>query len=92
MSTKNRIQPTGSECNESGRAADEGTPLLHVPLSELDLTIANNETTDSYIDIAKGELKWLASSSSLTILTLFLQFSFNTANILVVGRLGAKEL
>ncbi|KAJ2091812.1 ethionine resistance protein [Coemansia sp. RSA 986] len=72
--------------------SDESTSLLHTPLSELDIAISKHDTSETYIHAAKREAKWIASSSSLTTLTLLLEFSFNTVNVLSVGHLGAKEL
>ncbi|KAJ1732647.1 hypothetical protein LPJ72_003305 [Coemansia sp. Benny D160-2] len=71
---------------------NEATPLLHTSLSELDIAISKNDTTESYFRAAKREFAWIASSASLTTLTLLLEMSFYTTNFLVVGRLGAKEL
>ncbi|KAJ1785084.1 hypothetical protein LPJ59_006219, partial [Coemansia sp. RSA 2399] len=92
MTTNSESQPhyireIDERCNST-----EATPLLRVSSSELDFLIAKHDTTDSYIHAAKNELKWMASSSSLTTLTLFLEYSFYTANVLAVGHLGAKEL
>ncbi|KAJ1890407.1 hypothetical protein LPJ81_005942, partial [Coemansia sp. IMI 209127] len=81
------IQEIDERCNST-----EATPLLHTPLSDLGILIAKHGATESYIHAAKNELKWMASSSSLTTLTLFLEYSFYTANVLAVGHLGAKEL
>ncbi|KAJ2084807.1 ethionine resistance protein [Coemansia sp. RSA 1813] len=84
-------QSTIGEIHE-GYENNETTPLLRGSLSELSLTIAKHDSAESYIHAAKKEIKWMASSSSLTILTLLLEFSFYTVNVLVVGHLGAKEL
>ncbi|KAJ2215862.1 hypothetical protein IW140_001434 [Coemansia sp. RSA 1813] len=87
QSQQSSIQETHESCG-----VDEATPLLHMPLSELDIAISKHDTSESYVYAAKREIKWIASSSSLTILTLLLEFSFYTANVLAVGHLGAKEL
>ncbi|KAJ2522299.1 ethionine resistance protein [Coemansia sp. RSA 1939] len=72
--------------------ASEATPLLHTSMSDVDIAIKNSDTTESYFQVAKEELKWIISSSTLTTLTLLLEFSFYTADVIVVGHLGAKEL
>ncbi|KAJ2659033.1 ethionine resistance protein [Coemansia sp. RSA 1200] len=71
---------------------NETTPLLQVRLSEIDLVIAKNDTTEPYIHASKRELKWMASNSSLVILNLVLQTSFFFVNVVSVGQLGAKKL
>ncbi|KAJ2513697.1 ethionine resistance protein, partial [Coemansia sp. RSA 1939] len=70
----------------------ETTPLLQTSLSQLDITITNNDTTEPYIHAARRELRWMASSSTLTILTNVLQSSFLFVNVISVGHLGAKTL
>ncbi|KAJ2509441.1 ethionine resistance protein [Coemansia sp. RSA 1939] len=72
--------------------SNEATPLLSTSLSDLDITIANNDTKEPYIMAAMREFRFIASKSSLTTLTLLLEFSFFTVNVLIVGHLGAKEL
>ncbi|KAJ2505094.1 ethionine resistance protein, partial [Coemansia sp. RSA 2049] len=72
--------------------SNEATPLLSTSLSDLDITIANNDTKEPYIMAAMREFGFIASKSSLTTLTLLLEFSFFTVNVLIVGHLGAKEL
>ncbi|KAJ2523429.1 ethionine resistance protein [Coemansia sp. RSA 1939] len=81
------VQEISERCDNS-----ETTPLLRASLSELDLTISKNDTRETCIEVAKAEFKWMASSSTLTILTLLLEFSFYTADVMIVGHLGAKEL
>ncbi|KAJ2571796.1 ethionine resistance protein [Coemansia sp. RSA 1813] len=92
MATTSQSQQGAAQESGESCGVDEATPLLHMPLSELDLAIANNDTSESYVYAAKREIKWIASSSSLTTLTLFLEVSFYTVNVLSVGHLGAKEL
>ncbi|KAJ2517037.1 ethionine resistance protein [Coemansia sp. RSA 1939] len=70
----------------------ETTPLLQTSLSQLDIAIVNNDTTEPYIHAARRELRWMASSSTLTILTNVLQSSFLFVNVISVGHLGAKTL
>ncbi|KAJ1726169.1 hypothetical protein LPJ72_006427, partial [Coemansia sp. Benny D160-2] len=36
---------------------DETAPLLSTSISDLDITIAKNDTTESFIQVAKGEFK-----------------------------------
>ncbi|KAJ2509976.1 hypothetical protein H4217_008084, partial [Coemansia sp. RSA 1939] len=78
---------TGQRCN-----SNEATSLLCTSLSELDTTIANSDTSEPYLKAAKREFNWIVSASFLTTTTLLLEFSFHTANVLVVGHLGAKKL
>ncbi|KAJ2522745.1 ethionine resistance protein [Coemansia sp. RSA 1939] len=95
MASTSNSRQTGDVQEIDERCIDhtnEATPLLRTSLSELDITISKNDTTESYFRAAKREFAWIASSASLTTLTLLLEMSFYTTNFLVVGRLGAKEL
>ncbi|KAJ2399729.1 ethionine resistance protein [Coemansia sp. RSA 2559] len=84
---KSGIREAGERCNDI-----EMGPLLHMSLSELDITITKSDSTESYINAAKREVEWMASSSVLTTMTIVLRFSFNVANLLAVGHIGANEL
>ncbi|KAI7833246.1 mate-domain-containing protein [Kickxella alabastrina] len=79
---------------ESGadHISGETTPLLSVSPSEVALEINKHDANQPYAAVAKTEIKWIASSSSLIILTLVLQSSFFFVNVLSVSHLGAKEL
>ncbi|KAJ2685039.1 ethionine resistance protein [Coemansia sp. RSA 1285] len=81
------VQEADERCH-----GDEATPLLQTSLSELDISIAKRDTVEPYFHAARNEIKWMASSSSLTILTNVLQTSFMFVNVVSVGHLGAKEL
>ncbi|KAJ2374168.1 ethionine resistance protein, partial [Coemansia sp. RSA 2611] len=54
--------------------------------------IAKHDTNEPYLVAAKREVLWMASSSSLTILTSLLEMSFVFVNVTAVSHLGAKEL
>ncbi|KAJ2084320.1 ethionine resistance protein [Coemansia sp. RSA 988] len=71
---------------------NESTPLLGVSPSDAFLEISKQDTRRPFIAVAWNELKWLASSSSLTAITAVLQMSFSFVNVMSVGHLGAKEL
>ncbi|KAJ2511492.1 ethionine resistance protein, partial [Coemansia sp. RSA 1939] len=92
LTSKGKQREDVHEIDERLNNNNEATPLLHTSLSELDIAISKNDTTESYFCAAKREFAWIASSASLTTLTLLLEMSFYTTNFLVVGRLGAKEL
>ncbi|KAJ2539846.1 ethionine resistance protein, partial [Coemansia sp. RSA 1878] len=79
---------------ESGRTSviGESTPLLSASPSAASLEIAKRDTSEPYVVVARKEVRWMASSSSLTILTLILQSSFFFVNVLAVSHLGAREL
>ncbi|KAJ2119649.1 ethionine resistance protein [Coemansia sp. RSA 2131] len=79
---------------ESGRTSvsGESTPLLSASPSAASLEIAKRDTSEPYVVVARKEVRWMASSSSLTILTLMLQSSFFFVNVLAVSHLGAREL
>ncbi|KAI9505950.1 mate-domain-containing protein [Coemansia spiralis] len=59
---------------------------------EANLEIIKHDSTEPYFHIAKEELKWMATSSSLTIVTLILQYSFYFVNVVSVSHLGANKL
>ncbi|KAI9505378.1 hypothetical protein BX070DRAFT_258124 [Coemansia spiralis] len=79
---------TANTCLEDS----EITPLLNSSPSETDLEIIKNGSAEPYINVAKGELRWMATATSLTTLTMLLQFSFIVVNVVAVGHLGAKKL
>ncbi|KAI9504048.1 mate-domain-containing protein [Coemansia spiralis] len=78
--------------DDSGVDNNEETPLLSISHSETDLEVLKNDATESYVYVAKGEAKWIATSSSLTVITLVLESSFYFVNVIAVSHLGTKEL
>ncbi|KAJ2522436.1 hypothetical protein GGI11_001736 [Coemansia sp. RSA 2049] len=92
MAETSKSQQTLVQEVDERRHGDEATPLLQTSLSELDISIAKRDTVEPYFHAARNEIKWMASSSSLTILTNVLQTSFMFVNVVSVGHLGAKEL
>ncbi|KAJ2737383.1 ethionine resistance protein [Coemansia sp. BCRC 34962] len=80
------------EANVASACFGETTPLLSASPSATSLEIAKHDTNEPYLVAAKREVLWMASSSSLTILTLMLQSSFFFVNVMAVSHLGAKEL
>ncbi|PIA19785.1 MATE efflux family protein [Coemansia reversa NRRL 1564] len=78
---------------ESGaHGTDETVSLLHVSPSQADIEISKRDTREPYFVVALGELKWMASSSFLTSLTLLLESAVLFINVVSVGHLGAAEL
>ncbi|KAJ1732498.1 ethionine resistance protein [Coemansia biformis] len=73
-------------------APGEATPLLNTSPSEASLGIAKRDTSAPYFAIAKGEARWMASSSLLTALALMLEESFYFVNVISVSHLGATQL
>ncbi|KAJ1726170.1 ethionine resistance protein, partial [Coemansia sp. Benny D160-2] len=71
---------------------DETAPLLSTSISDLDITIAKNDTTEPFIQVAKGEFGYISAKSIFTTLTLLMEMSFYTVNMIAVGHLGAKAL
>ncbi|KAJ2411450.1 ethionine resistance protein, partial [Coemansia sp. RSA 2530] len=80
------------EANSASPRSGETTPLLSASPSATSLEIAKNDTNEPYLVAAKREVLWIASSSSLVILTSLLETSFVFVNVLAVSHLGAKEL
>ncbi|KAJ2050314.1 ethionine resistance protein [Coemansia sp. S16] len=80
------------EANVARASSGETTPLLSASPSATSLEIAKHDTNEPYLVAARREVRWMASSSSLTILTLMLQSSFFVVNVMAVSHLGAKEL
>ncbi|KAJ2001937.1 hypothetical protein H4R26_003867, partial [Coemansia thaxteri] len=80
------------EAGGLGASSGETTPLLSASPSATSIEIAKHDPAEPYFVSARKEVKWMASSSSLTILTLMLQSSFFFVNIMAVSHLGAKEL
>ncbi|KAI9504130.1 mate-domain-containing protein [Coemansia spiralis] len=72
--------------------SNETTPLLSASPSEASLEVLKHDSTEPYIIVAKGEVRWIATSSSLTILTLMFQSSIFFVNVMSVSHLGTKKL
>ncbi|KAJ2783191.1 ethionine resistance protein [Coemansia javaensis] len=70
----------------------ETTPLLHNSPSAVSLEAASHGEAGHYLAVARGEARWMASASSLPVLTLLLQASFHFVSVISVGYLGATEL
>ncbi|KAJ1954289.1 ethionine resistance protein [Linderina pennispora] len=88
-------QPRPSDLESAAPTAHnsgETTPLLSTSPSATSLEISKHDTTSPWLAVAKGETKWMASSSSLVILTMMLQSSFFFVNVMSVSHLGAKQL
>ncbi|KAJ2516901.1 hypothetical protein H4217_004288, partial [Coemansia sp. RSA 1939] len=78
---------SGNQQNASQEAGErpevtEETHLLQTSLSELDITISRQDTTEPYIIAAIREFKWIATSSPWIILTRVLQASFYFVNVI----------
>ncbi|KAJ2735649.1 ethionine resistance protein [Coemansia sp. BCRC 34962] len=80
------------EANVASACSGETTPLLSTLPSATSLEIAKHGTNEPYLVVAKREVLWMASSSSLVILTLLLETSFVFVNVMAVSHLGSKEL
>ncbi|KAJ2908204.1 ethionine resistance protein, partial [Coemansia aciculifera] len=80
---------------ESGTASvisAESTPLLSASPSAASLEIAKHDTNEPYGTAAKREVKWMASSASVTILMLTIQTSIFFVNVMSVSNIGTKEV
>ncbi|KAJ2709341.1 ethionine resistance protein, partial [Coemansia spiralis] len=93
---KDRLADVEASAGRSGETTplpnSEETPLLTTSPSETSLEIAKRDTAAPYFVVAREEMRWMASSSSLTILTLMLQSSFYFVNVMSVSHLGSREL
>ncbi|KAJ2737381.1 ethionine resistance protein [Coemansia sp. BCRC 34962] len=80
---------------ESGailNCSTESTPLLSASPSAAGLDIAKHNAEEPYVSAAKRELKWMASSASVTIFTLMIQTSIMFVNVMSVSNLGTTEV
>ncbi|KAJ2026812.1 ethionine resistance protein, partial [Coemansia sp. RSA 2337] len=89
---------TPSDANqdiESGvvvTSSTESTPLLSVSPSATSLDIVKHDSKEPYLVAAKRELKWMASSASVTIMTLMIQTSIMFVNVMSVSNIGTTEV
>ncbi|KAJ2086701.1 ethionine resistance protein [Coemansia sp. RSA 1813] len=92
MAVQDQIRQQDIESASLNFNSSETTPLLSASPSEISIEVLKHDSSEPYIYAAQREIRWMASSSSLTILTLMLQSSFFFVNVIAVSHLGAKEL